>query len=152
MPLTFPIFFLETHIWIVVTTRVRDDRSSVHKPKCGPTRMDWGVWQYSGCLPAHITVFNELATSHLPTPIQDAEMEQIVTASRSSFDLDVTLPYDCLSELPAPRFAASRMKLPCIAFPLPFSSPCRIHSGPFFVRTLSPFGWWKSNQDMTSLG
>ena len=48
-------------------------------------------------------------------------MEKIITASdSSSFDLDVALRlYDRLAELPAPWFAASRMKLPCIAFQLP---------------------------------
>ena len=77
--------------------------------------------RYNSCLPAHIAVFNEPATSHLPRPIQDAEMERMITASdSSSFDLDVALRlYDRLQELPAPWFATSRMKLPCISFQLP---------------------------------
>jgi hypothetical protein len=37
--------------------------------------------------------------------------------------------YDRLNELPAPRFAKSRMKLPCIAFKLPSFSPYQIRSG-----------------------
>jgi hypothetical protein len=85
---------------------------------------------YNSCLPAHITVFKEPATSHLPPPIQDAEMEKMITVSDSSlFDLDVALRlYDRLDELPAPWFAASRMKLPCIAFPLPsFSRSGRVY-------------------------
>ena len=85
---------------------------------------------YNSCLPAHITVFDELATSHLPPPIQDAEMERFITTSHSSsFDLDVALKlYDRLNELPAPWFAASRMKLPCIAFQLPsFSRYGRVY-------------------------
>ena len=85
---------------------------------------------YNSCLPAHITVFNELATSHLPPPIQDDEMENVITASHSSsFDLDVALTlYDRLNELPAPWFAASRMKLPCITFQLPsFSRYGRVY-------------------------
>ena len=72
----------------------------------------------------------KLATSHLPAPIQDAEMERMITTSHSSsFDLDVALRlYECLDELPAPWFAASRMKLPCIAFPLPpFSRHGRVY-------------------------
>ena len=48
-------------------------------------------------------------------------MERMITASdSSSFDLDVALRlYDRLQELPAPWFATSRMKLPCISFQLP---------------------------------
>ena len=85
---------------------------------------------YNSCLPAHITVFSELATSHLPRPIQATEMERMITASDpSSFDLNVALElYDRLDELPAPWFAASRMKLPCIAFKLPsFSRSGRVY-------------------------
>jgi hypothetical protein len=75
---------------------------------------------YNSCLPAHIAVFNQPTTSHLPPPIQDAEMERITGSHSSSFDLDVALRlYDRLNELDAPWFAASRMKLPCIAFQLP---------------------------------
>ncbi|KAF8122246.1 hypothetical protein EV363DRAFT_1301321 [Boletus edulis] len=75
---------------------------------------------FNSCLPAHITVFNGPSTSHLPQ-IPETEMERIITTSHSPpFDLDVALSlYDRLDELPAPWFAASRMKLPCIAFPLP---------------------------------
>ena len=98
--------------------------------------------RYNSCLPAHITVFNELATSHLPPPIEDAEMEGIITASHSSsFDLDVALRlYDRLNELPAPWFAASRMKLPCIAFQLPSFSPYRTRSGRVYRADTLAFG------------
>ena len=87
--------------------------------------------RYNSCLPAHITVFNQPAASHLPPPIEDAEMERIVTApDSSSFDLDVALRlYDRLNELPTPGFAANRMKLPCIAFQLPSFSARRAPSG-----------------------
>ncbi|KAF8439913.1 hypothetical protein L210DRAFT_3760855 [Boletus edulis BED1] len=76
---------------------------------------------FNSCLPANITVFDGPATSHLPPPIPNLETEKIITASNtSSFDLDVALRlYDRLNELPAPWFAASRMKLPGIAFHLP---------------------------------
>ena len=98
--------------------------------------------RYNSCLPAHITVFNELATSHLPPPIEDAEMEGVITASHSSsFDLDVALRlYDRLNELPAPWFAASRMKLPCIAFQLPSFSPYRTRSGCVYRADTLAFG------------
>ena len=86
--------------------------------------------RYNSCFPAHITVFNQPETSHLPPPIQDAEMERIITTSHSSsFDLNAALRlYDRLNDLDAPWFAASRMKLPCIAFQLPsFSRSGRVY-------------------------
>jgi hypothetical protein len=105
---------------------------------------------FNSCLPSHITVFNELATSHLPSPIQVAEMERMIAALQSSFDLDVALRlYDRLDELPAPWFAASRMKLPCIAFPLPsFSRSGRVYR----VDTLA-FGMVeiKTSQDLSRM-
>jgi hypothetical protein len=99
---------------------------------------------FNSCLPAHIIVFNELATSHLPSPIQDAEMDS------SSFDLDVAVRlYDSLNELPAPWFAASRMKLPCIAFPLPSFS----RSGRVYRAETLPFGMMeiKTSHDLSRM-
>ena len=77
--------------------------------------------RYNSCLPAHITVFNGSTTSHFPSPIEDAEMERIIrTLDTFSFDLRAALSlYDCLNDLDAPWFTASRMKLPCITFPFP---------------------------------
>ncbi|KAF8439762.1 hypothetical protein L210DRAFT_3645759 [Boletus edulis BED1] len=98
---------------------------------------------FNSCLPAHITVFSGPATSHLPSPIPDAEMARI-TASHtgsSSFDLDVALTlYDRLNELSAPWFAASRMKLPCIAFKLPALSPYRTRTGRLYRTDTAAFG------------
>ena len=77
---------------------------------------------FNSFLPAHIAVFNEPATSHLPLPIPDDEMEQIIATSQaSSFDLDAALRlYDRLTEFSPPWFAAKKMKnLPCFAFELP---------------------------------
>ena len=97
---------------------------------------------FNSCLPAHIAVFNGPTTSHLPPPISDGEMERIVTASHtSSFDLDVALELqDRLNELPAPWFAASRMKLPCIAFELSYFSPHRTRSGRVYRADTVAFG------------
>ena len=82
--------------------------------------MDWGVWQIQQLPAHHIFVFNQPTTSHLPPPIQDTEIEKITALHSSSFDLDVALRlYDRLNDLDAPWFAASWMKLPCIAFQLP---------------------------------
>ena len=68
----------------------------------------------NSCLPAQVNVFSEPASSHLPPPISDAEME------RMTVDLEAAMRlYDRLDELSSPWFTATRMKLPCIAFELP---------------------------------
>jgi hypothetical protein len=110
---------------------------------------------FNSCLPARITVFNGPATSHLPSPIPDAEMERILAVSHlSSFDLDVALKlYDRLDELSAPWFAASRMKLPCIAFQLPPLSPYRTRSGRVYRVDTVVFGMVeiKTRQDLSRM-
>ena len=77
--------------------------------------------RFNSCLPARISVFNEPAASHIPSPIPNSEMEHLITALRPpSFDRDVALGlYDRLNDLSTPRFAESRMTLSCIAFRLP---------------------------------
>ena len=96
---------------------------------------------YNSCLPAHIAAFNQPATSHLPPPIQDAEMEIITASHSSSFDLDVALKlYDRLNDLDPPWFAASRMKLPCIAFQLPSFSVYRTRPDRVYRANTRPFG------------
>ena len=76
--------------------------------------------EFNSCLPARITVYSEPATSHVPAPILKEEMQRTIAASHSLFDFDVALRlYDHLNGLPTPRFAESRMTLPCIAFLLP---------------------------------
>ena len=98
--------------------------------------------RFNSCLPAHITVFNEYARSHLPPPIEDTDVERIITASHtSSFDLDDAIRlYNRLNELSAPWFVASRMKLPCIAFELPSLSSFRTRSGRVYRADTLPFG------------
>ena len=86
---------------------------------------------FNSCLPAHITVFNRPAMAYLPWPIENATMQKMVTKLRT-FELepDIVLKlYDRLNELPTSWFAASRMKLPCIAFKLPPLLPYRTNSG-----------------------
>ncbi|KAF8551251.1 hypothetical protein OG21DRAFT_1512971 [Imleria badia] len=97
---------------------------------------------YNSCLPAEITAFNRPATSHLPVAIEDAEMENVVTTLRTStLDLDLALMlYDRLHEIPTPWFAASRMKLPCIAFKLPALLPYRTYSGHLYRVDTPVFG------------
>ena len=101
-----------------------DDR---HEYPC----MDWAVWQFYSCLPAHITIFDQLATSHLSLAIEDAEMRKMTIGFHSAkLDLDLAMkPYNRFNELPTPWFAASRMKLSCIAFELPRLSPTQTDSG-----------------------
>ena len=91
---------------------------------------------FNSCLPGNITVFDESPMSHLPAHIPDYEMERMITASpSSSFDLDLALSlYDRLSELSPPWFSGKRMKLPCIAFPLPSFSRYRTRSGRIVYR------------------
>ena len=73
---------------------------------------------FNSCLPANITVFNQLPTSHIPPPLADAEMTAFIAGLRS---LDLTLVmklYDQLNELPVPSLSGQRMKLPCLTFKL----------------------------------
>ncbi|KAF8135597.1 hypothetical protein EV363DRAFT_1256153 [Boletus edulis] len=97
---------------------------------------------FNSCLPARINVFDGPAASHLPSPISDPEMEHIITGLHApSFDLDMALRlYDRLIELPTPRFAESRMTLPCIAFQLPPFSVHRTASGRVYRANTLPFG------------
>ena len=110
---------------------------------------------YNSCLPAHISVFNRSATSHLPPPIENVEMEEIVSRLRAStLDLDLALKlYDRLDELPAPWFAASRMKLPCIAFKLPPLSHSRTGSVRIYRAETLVFGAVeiKTRQDLSRM-
>ncbi|KAF8123583.1 hypothetical protein EV363DRAFT_1356190, partial [Boletus edulis] len=98
--------------------------------------------RFNSCLPARIAVFNGPAASHLPSPISDPEMEHIITGLHApSFDLDMALRlYDRLIELPTPRFAESRMTLPCIAFQLPPFSVHRTTLGRVYRTNTFSFG------------
>ncbi|KAF8551249.1 hypothetical protein OG21DRAFT_1445453 [Imleria badia] len=110
---------------------------------------------YNSCLPAHITVFNQPASSHVPPHIEDAEMEDIITSLRGSApDLELALKlYDRLNELPSPWFAASRMKLPSIAFKLPQLSPYRTRLDRVYRADTVAFGMVeiKTRQDPSRL-
>ncbi|KAF8127572.1 hypothetical protein EV363DRAFT_1343658 [Boletus edulis] len=89
--------------------------------------------RFNSCLPAYINVFKDPATSHLPSPILDAEMERIIAATPFDFDVAMKL-YDLVDKLPPPSFAETRMKLPCIAFQLPPLSRYQTRSGHVFYR------------------
>ncbi|KAF8552625.1 hypothetical protein OG21DRAFT_105056 [Imleria badia] len=75
---------------------------------------------FNSCLPAKITVFNQLPTSHIPRAITSTEMETF-TAGLQAASVNVSLVtklYDCINDLRVPLFAGKRMTLPCIAFKL----------------------------------
>ncbi|KAN0101193.1 hypothetical protein V8E55_001177, partial [Tylopilus felleus] len=112
---------------------------------------------HNSCLPAHIIVFKQSSMSHLPRAIENDEMTTNITQLRSArLDLDLAMKlYDQLNNLPAPWFAASRMKLPCIAFKLPSLLPSRASSNrvyhvdtPFFgtveIKTRQDLSWSNS--------
>ena len=110
---------------------------------------------YNSCLPAHITVFSRSAMSHFPPPIEDAEMGTSITTLRASaLELDVAMRlYDRLRELPTPWFAASRMKLPCIAFTLSRPVSCLTNLGLVYRVETPIFGMVeiKTKQDLSRL-
>ena len=75
---------------------------------------------FNSCLPANITVFNQLPTTHIPLALEHAEMDRITARLRSSSlkSTSIMRLYDRLHELPVPSFVGQRMKLPCITFTL----------------------------------
>ena len=75
---------------------------------------------FNSCLPASITAFSQLPTTHVPQALARVEMDQITARLRSSSLSSTSIMglYDRLQELHVPSFAGQRMKLPCIAFKL----------------------------------
>ena len=90
---------------------------------------------FNSCLPANITVFDQLAISHVPRTIPVSEMDGIVAGMRTSgINLtSLTKLYNKVDELPVPSFVDERMKLPCIAFTLG-SLPVSPDGSEFFFR------------------
>jgi hypothetical protein len=75
---------------------------------------------FNSCLPADITVFSQLPTSHIPRAIEGDEMATSIENLRAS-SLNFMLVrqlYDQLNALPVPLFVGQRMKLPCLSFKL----------------------------------
>ena len=73
---------------------------------------------FNSCLPAKISVFNQLPTMHIPPALEGVEMGRIPPSLQTTL-LDATLVmkmHDRLNELPVPLFVGQRMKLPCIIF------------------------------------
>ncbi|KAF8553154.1 hypothetical protein OG21DRAFT_1485613 [Imleria badia] len=86
---------------------------------------------FNSCLPAKITVFTELPTTHIPLGL---EGDSITAGSRtSSFNsASIMRLYDRVHELPVPSVSGIRMKLPCLAFKLGPLSTSRNTSGHVF--------------------
>ena len=75
---------------------------------------------YNSCLPTNLTVYDSLAPSHVPRPIQHAEMSRIIPTLRLSLanPSDAKTLHKHLNDLSAPTIAAKRLRLPGIVFPL----------------------------------
>ena len=86
---------------------------------------------FNSCLPANISVFNQLLTTHIPPALGRAEMDVITAKLRRSSLNSTSLMklYDRLDELPVPSFVGQRMKLPCLNFKLGPLSASRSKSG-----------------------
>ena len=89
---------------------------------------------FNTCLPATITVFNQLPTTYIPPALECAEMDGIITRLRSSLlnSTSIMRLYDRLHELPVPSFIGQRMKLPCLNFKLGGLSAAQSKSGHVF--------------------
>ena len=75
---------------------------------------------YNSCLPMGLTVYNQIVPPRVPQPIETLDLNNMVTTLRSSLpdhSLAVIL-HNRLNELPSPFMAASRLRLPVIAFRL----------------------------------
>ena len=97
---------------------------------------------FNSCLPANITVFNQLQTTHIPPALKHAEMDKIIARLRSS-SLDsnsVMRLYDRLHELPVASFVGQRMKLPCLIFKLGPLSASRSKPGRTFRAQTAALG------------
>ena len=89
---------------------------------------------FNNCLPSKIIVFDQLPTSHIPAPLERAEMDRAISRLQSSplNSTSIMRLYDRLQELPVPSFVGQRMKLPCLNFKLGPLSASRSTSGHVF--------------------
>ncbi|OJA19035.1 hypothetical protein AZE42_08183, partial [Rhizopogon vesiculosus] len=82
------------------------------------TSLDWvgKSSTFNSCLPASITSYGA-PPSALPSPLSEDEMQVSVSSLRDVVDLQLASRlYQTLDSLGAPRFAARRLRLPCITF------------------------------------
>ena len=76
-------------------------------------------------LPADLTVYNQIMSPHVPSPIEASEMHNRVATLRSSLsDLSMTTAlYERLYDLPPLSLVAGRLRLPGIVSPLADLTP-----------------------------
>ncbi|KIK34008.1 hypothetical protein CY34DRAFT_38953, partial [Suillus luteus UH-Slu-Lm8-n1] len=73
--------------------------------------------EFNSCLPADITSYK--APPCMLSSLSEDEMQLCVSRLRNSVSVESTSKlYTLLDNLSAPRFAHSRLQLPCIAFPI----------------------------------
>ncbi|KAI6110945.1 hypothetical protein EV401DRAFT_1990975, partial [Pisolithus croceorrhizus] len=72
---------------------------------------------YNSCLPASVSVYSQ--TPYNPLTLEREEMESYVAKLRGKFPQEGALSiYRQINSLPPARFAARRLHLPCIVFPV----------------------------------
>ncbi|KAF8553229.1 TPR-like protein [Imleria badia] len=111
---------------------------------------------FNSCLPSKIIAFNQCPTTHIPPPLQRAEMDKVIASLRSSSlnSPSIMRLYDRLQELPVPLFVGQRMKLPCIMFKLGPVSASRSTAGHVFRAQTSLLGVVEmtAEEDLTRFG
>ena len=114
---------------------------------------------YNSCLPADLTVYNQIVPPHVPQPIQTTEMDNVVTVLRSSLP-DLTLAvmlHNHVNGLQSPSLAASRLRLPAIVFHLTefvhTSGPDPVTNLYIYPVTMATFGdiEIKTAEDLTEI-
>jgi hypothetical protein len=83
------------------------------------TALDWigKSSRFNSCLPADITSYK--APPCILSSLPEDEMEMSVSKLQNAITVEsASTLYNLLDNLSAPRFANSRLKLPCIAFPV----------------------------------
>ncbi|KAG0708295.1 heterokaryon incompatibility protein-domain-containing protein [Suillus ampliporus] len=82
------------------------------------TALDWvgKSSQFNSCLPADITSYKALP--YLLPSLSEDEMQESVSTLRNPAAVEASKLYTLLDTQSAPRFANSRLQLPCITFPV----------------------------------
>jgi len=110
---------------------------------------------FNSCLPAKITVFNQLPTTHVPLALEAAKMDKITARLRPSFVNSTSLAslYNRLHVLPVPLFVGQRMKLPCLDFELGPLSASRSGSWHVFrAQTVAGVVEIRTKEDLSRFG
>jgi len=110
---------------------------------------------YNSCLPAEISVYRETVSPYVPSPIEDSEMDALVSKLRTSPIMveSAMMLYDRVIVLPSPRLASRRLSLSCIMFPLGPLVPSGDSPQHVYHTVTSAFGTVeiKTTEDLSSL-